>query len=466
MAAVADKVKSIIVEQLGVDEEEVTPDASFVDDLGADSLDTVELVMAFEEEFGIEIPDEDAEKITRVKEAVEYIEGARQGEEVAAAAGATAASRTRRARANPAGAESTAAHGARARLHGRGAADNGGSLSRRVVVTGIGLVSSLGIGTEANWQGLLAGRSGIGPITGSTPPSFAAQIAGEVKGFDPLQFVEKKDVKKIDVFIQYAIAAVAVRGGRRGLKVTRRDGARASACSSRPASAASAPSSASTRALLEGGPRQISPFFIPAAIINLAAGQVSIRFGAKGPNLATCTACSASAHAIGEAFEIIRRGDADVDDRRRLGGGHHADGRRRLRRDARALDAQRRARAGQPSVRQGPRRLRHRRGLGRARPRGARARAGARRAHLRRGRRLRRVRRRLPHHRAARGRRRRRPLRCRRRWQSAGVEPVGRRLHQRPRHLDAAQRPARDARHQARASATTPRSWPSRRPSR
>src|SRR5438094_980711 len=151
--AVADKVKSIIVEQLGVDEEEVTPDASFVDDLGADSLDTVELVMAFEEEFGIEIPDEDAEKITRVKEAVEYIE------------------------------------------------------------------------------------SGIG-------------------GFTTIEREHK--------------------------------------------------------ALLDGGPRKISPFFIPSAIINLAAGQVSIRFGAKGPNSATCTACSASAHAIGDAFEIIRRGDADI----------------------------------------------------------------------------------------------------------------------------------------------------------
>src|SRR3954469_56010 len=162
--AVADKVKSIIVEQLGVDEEEVTPDASFVDDLGADSLDTVELVMAFEEEFGIEIPDEDAEKITRVKEAVEYIES-----------------------------------------HAKKNRDM--TSTRRVVVTGIGLVSSLGIGTDANWAALTAGKSGVGTITKFDASQFATRIAGEVTGFDPLAFIEKKDVKKMDIFIQYAIAA-------------------------------------------------------------------------------------------------------------------------------------------------------------------------------------------------------------------------------------------------------------------
>ncbi|MEW5980948.1 MAG: beta-ketoacyl-ACP synthase II [Acidobacteriota bacterium] len=184
-------------------------------------------------------------------------------------------------------------------------------MDRRVVVTGIGLVSSLGIGTEATWQGLCAGRSGVGRVTRFDPTGFAAQIAAEVKGFDPLQYVDKKDVKKLDVFIQYAIAAsqfavddarlvigpgnaprvgVFIASGIGGFATIEREHA----------------------ALLEGGPRKISPFFIPAAIINLAAGQVSIRFGAKGPNLATCTACSASAHAVGESFEIIRRGAADA----------------------------------------------------------------------------------------------------------------------------------------------------------
>jgi 3-oxoacyl-[acyl-carrier-protein] synthase II len=183
--------------------------------------------------------------------------------------------------------------------------------NRRVVVTGIGLVSSLGIGTSENWKALLAGRSGVETITKFDASQFATKIAGEVRGFDPLQFIEKKDVKKMDVFIQYAIAAsqfamddahltiepdiatrvgVFIASGIGGFTTIERE----------------------HKALLEGGPRKISPFFIPSAIINLAAGQVSIRYGAKGPNSATCTACSASAHAIGDAFEIIRRGAADI----------------------------------------------------------------------------------------------------------------------------------------------------------
>jgi 3-oxoacyl-[acyl-carrier-protein] synthase II len=184
-------------------------------------------------------------------------------------------------------------------------------LTRRVVVTGVGLISSVGIGTEANWEGLLAGRSGIGPITRFDTTRFAARIAGEVQGFDPLAFVDKKDVKKMDAFIQYAIAASQFAVDDARLEVT-------------PANAdnvgvfiASGIGGFATierehNELLAGGPRRVSPFFIPATIINLAAGQVSMRFGARGPNLATCTACTASAHAVGEAYEIIKRGDADV----------------------------------------------------------------------------------------------------------------------------------------------------------
>ena len=184
-------------------------------------------------------------------------------------------------------------------------------MDRRVVITGIGLVSSLGIGTAATWQALLAGTSGVTRVTRFDVTGYPAQIAAEVKGFDPLQFVEKKDVKKMDVFIQYAVAASQFAMDDSGLVIT----------------AENAPDvgvfigsgiggfqtiEREHSALLEGGPRKISPFFIPSAIINLASGQVSIRFGAKGPNLATCTACSASAHAIGESFEIIKRGDAEV----------------------------------------------------------------------------------------------------------------------------------------------------------
>ena len=183
--------------------------------------------------------------------------------------------------------------------------------TRRVVVTGIGLVSSIGIGTEANWQALCAGCSGVGSITKFDSSQFATKIAGEVKHFDPLRFVEKKDVKKMDVFIQYAIAASQFAVDDAELAITPELGPRVGVF------IASGIGGFTTierehKALLEGGPRKISPFFIPSAIINLAAGQVSIRFGAKGPNSATCTACSASAHAIGDAFEIIKRGAADV----------------------------------------------------------------------------------------------------------------------------------------------------------
>jgi 3-oxoacyl-[acyl-carrier-protein] synthase II len=183
--------------------------------------------------------------------------------------------------------------------------------NRRVVVTGIGLVSSLGIGTEANWTALLAGQSGIDTITKFDASQFATRIAGEVRGFDPLQYIEKKDVKKMDVFIQYAIAAAQFAMDDACFKVTPENSTRVGVF------IASGIGGFTTierehRALLEGGPRKISPFFIPSAIINLAAGQVSIRFGARGPNSATCTACSASAHAIGDAYEIILRGAADV----------------------------------------------------------------------------------------------------------------------------------------------------------
>ncbi len=184
-------------------------------------------------------------------------------------------------------------------------------MSRRVVVTGIGLVSSLGVGTAPTWQGLCEGRSGIGTITHFDPAQFASRIAGEVKGFDPLQFLEKKEVRKVDVFIQFALAASQFAVDAAALKVDAGNATRVGVL------IASGIGGFSTierehRALLEGGPRRISPFFIPASIINLAAGHVSIRFGARGPNSATCTACSASAHAIGDAFEIIRRGDADA----------------------------------------------------------------------------------------------------------------------------------------------------------
>ena len=184
-------------------------------------------------------------------------------------------------------------------------------MQRRVVVTGVGLVSSLGIGTQATWDALVAGTSGVRAITHFDATEFSARIAGEVRGFDPLAFIEKKDVKKMDVFIQFAIAAsqFAVEDAR--LSITPENADRIGTFIGS-GIGGFATIEREHSELLNGGPRRISPFFIPASIINLASGQVSIRFGARGPNLATCTACTASAHAVGESFEIIRRGDADV----------------------------------------------------------------------------------------------------------------------------------------------------------
>jgi len=184
-------------------------------------------------------------------------------------------------------------------------------LNRRVVVTGVGLICGCGIGTEEVWRNLLAGKSGIGPITHFDPAGFDCRIAGEVRNFDPLNWLEKKELKKTGRFIQLALAAadfamkmsalevtpdiadstgVYIGSGIGGFDVIEREHSK----------------------YLAGGPGKISPFFIPATIVNLASGHVSIRYGAKGPNSATATACSASAHAIGDAYKIIQRSDADV----------------------------------------------------------------------------------------------------------------------------------------------------------
>jgi len=184
-------------------------------------------------------------------------------------------------------------------------------LNRRVVVTGIGLVSALGIGTNETWAGLLAGQSGVTRITKFDISGYATQIAAEVKGFDPLAFIEKKDIKKMDLFIQYALAAAQIAMDDSRLAITP-ENATGIGVYIGSGIGGFITIEREHEALLNGGPRKVSPFFIPSAIINLASGQVSIRFGAKGPNSATCTACSASAHAIGDAYEIIKRCDADA----------------------------------------------------------------------------------------------------------------------------------------------------------
>jgi 3-oxoacyl-[acyl-carrier-protein] synthase II len=179
------------------------------------------------------------------------------------------------------------------------------------MVTGVGLVTALGVGSQQTWLALVKGESGIGPITRFDTTNFPTAIAGEVKGFDPTLFVEKKEIKKMDTFIHFALAAsgfalkdakldideseservgVIIGSGIGGFAIIERE----------------------HEVLLKEGPKRISPFFIPSSIVNLAAGQVSIRFGARGPNSAPCTACSAGSHAIGDSFKIVQRGDADV----------------------------------------------------------------------------------------------------------------------------------------------------------
>jgi len=184
-------------------------------------------------------------------------------------------------------------------------------LGRRVVVTGLGLVCGVGNTTAETWRNLLAGKSGVSRITHFDASNFACQIAAEVKNFDPLQFVEKKDLKKMGRFIHLALAAADEAMTTSGLKVTPEIADRVGVHIGSGIGGFDVIEREHTN-LLNGGPRRISPFFIPSAIVNLAAGHISIRYQAKGPNEATCTACTSSAHAVGDAFKIIARCDADA----------------------------------------------------------------------------------------------------------------------------------------------------------
>jgi 3-oxoacyl-[acyl-carrier-protein] synthase II len=179
------------------------------------------------------------------------------------------------------------------------------------VVTGVGLVTPLGIGTDASWEAIRAGKSGIGRITQFDASAFSCQIAGEVKDFDPAKYIEKKEIKKMGRFIQFAIAASDFALTDSGLKVTPETEERVGVYIGSGIGGFEV-IEREHKILLEHGPRRISPFFIPATIINLASGHVSIRSGAKGPNSAAATACTTSAHCIGDSFRLIQRGDADA----------------------------------------------------------------------------------------------------------------------------------------------------------
>lgn len=184
-------------------------------------------------------------------------------------------------------------------------------MKRRVVVTGVGLVSALGNTAEETWSGLIAGRSGVDQITHFDTTGYPVRFAGEVKNFDPEKFIHKKEIKKMDVFIHYAIAASQNAMDHSGLKVTPENATRVGTYIGSGIGGFGIIEREHTK-LMQGGPGKISPFFIPSTIVNLATGNVSIRFGAKGPNSATATACSSGAHAVGDSYKIIQRGDADA----------------------------------------------------------------------------------------------------------------------------------------------------------
>jgi 3-oxoacyl-[acyl-carrier-protein] synthase II len=182
---------------------------------------------------------------------------------------------------------------------------------RRVVVTGLGLVTPLGLGTEPNWKALIEGKSGIGPITRFDTSEYACRIAGEVPNFDPEQFIPKKEVKKMDIFIHYAMAAADFAVEDSGLVIDASNADRVGVYIG--SGIGGLPSiERQHKELLNSGPRRVSPFFIVGLIVNLASGQVSIRHGAKGPNLAVCTACATGTHALGDSLKLIQRGAADA----------------------------------------------------------------------------------------------------------------------------------------------------------
>lgn len=184
-------------------------------------------------------------------------------------------------------------------------------MARRVVVTGVGLISPLGVGTEATWEGLIAGRSGIGPITRFDASGYPVRIAGEVKDFSIEPWLEPKEARKYDRFVHFGLAATGLALENAGLAITELNTTRVGVVIG--SGIGGLPLIEDTHSvLLEKGPRRVTPFFIPGSIVNMVAGQVSIRFGIKGPNSATCSACSTGAHAIGDAYLYIKHGMCDA----------------------------------------------------------------------------------------------------------------------------------------------------------
>ena len=249
-----EKVTNIIVDKLSVEESRVVPEASFLDDLGADSLDTVELIMEFEEEFDLEIPDEDAEKITTVGAALEYIN------------------------------------------------NHANNFEKRVVITGEGSISPLGHNSQSLWENLVKGKSGIDHISSFDTENFSIKIAGEVKDFDPNNLFEAKEARKLDRFTMFGLiaaeqalqnsnykssdAGVIVGTGVGGMHTLEEE----------------------HQKLIKKGQRGVSPFYVPKMIPNIAGGQIAIKHNLHGLNFSMSTACSSATDAIGMAYRLISNG--------------------------------------------------------------------------------------------------------------------------------------------------------------
>jgi 3-oxoacyl-[acyl-carrier-protein] synthase II len=287
---ITSEVRRIIKEQLDVDESQIKSESTFIDDLGADSLGLVELVLAFEEAFEIDIPDEDTEKIRTVQDAIDYIE--KHAKKLAVRPLPHVAPGSRKA-GSPALSVSRALP------------------MERVVVTGMGVVSPLGQDLSSTWEALVAGKSGAGPITLFDVKDFAVRFACEVKGWDGTKFIEKKKLKEMDRFTEFALGAakMAIADAQLELSDEERDEA---GCIIGVGLGGLAMLERVKETLLTKGPSKVTPYAIPAIIANLAAGQVSMAHGLRGPSYCPTSACSSGAHAIGESAEWIRRGHAQV----------------------------------------------------------------------------------------------------------------------------------------------------------
>ena len=270
MASVSERVIDIVAEQLGADKEKIKPETSFVNDLGADSLDTVELVMELEEEFDINIPEDAAEK-------------------------------------DPNGGRSDQVHRRSSKL----LASRKVGMKRRVVVTGLGLVTPLGNGVDHVWSQLLASESGIHALKLFDPEPFKVKFGGDIYDWDPSELLNSKDQKRFDRFTQFALVAADEAVKNSGIDFSKEEPFRCGVILGTGIGGLNEIEAQMTR-LIAKGPERVSPLTIPKLMLNAAGGNISIQYGLRGPNYTVATACASATNAIGDAFKSIQHGDADV----------------------------------------------------------------------------------------------------------------------------------------------------------